>query len=463
MTVRSDNLPTALVYGLAVAGVSTVRALLRHGHDVVAADDTVTPERLALARDLGVELIDAAATSVAELLDGCSMLCPAPGVPEMHPIIEAALARGIEIVSEIELAYRWEQQRPGGPRKMLAVTATDGKTTTAKLAVHLLEAAGIRSIDAGNTDTPLVDAVDAVDANGGERYDAFVVECSSFRLAWTPTFRADAAVWLNLQPDHLNWHRSMDAYEAAKAQVFANQTTDDVSIGFADDPIVMARLAAAPGRKLSFGIADADYRVEGPALVGPNGTIAPLESLRRRLPHDVTNALAAAALVLETGLADADAVAAGLATFVGPPHRLELIGTIDGIEWYNDSKATTPHAATAAIKSFHRIVLIAGGADKGVDLSSMAAEPERFAAVIGLGTTARNIVDLFTAAGVDAERVVDLHTLERAVLRAAEWATNGDVVLLSPGCASLDQFTNFEARGDTFRRLVAALPQEVSA
>ncbi|MBT4985508.1 MAG: UDP-N-acetylmuramoyl-L-alanine--D-glutamate ligase [Ilumatobacter sp.] len=463
MSARPDNRPKALVYGLAVAGVSTVRALLRHGHDVIAADDTITPERLATATELGVELIDSSVRSVDELLDGCSMLCPAPGVPETHPIIEAALARGIEIVSEIELAYRWEQQRPGGPRRMLAVTATDGKTTTSKLAVHLLEAAGVRSIDAGNTDTPLVDALDAVDEVGNERYDAFVVECSSFRLAWTPTFRADAAAWLNLQPDHLNWHRSMNAYEAAKAQVFANQTAADVAIGFAEDPVVMAWLAQAPGRQCSFGGPDADYRVENATLVGPNGTIAPLRSLRRRLPHDVTNALAASALVLETGLADAAAVASGLATFVGPPHRLERIATINGIDWYNDSKATTPHAAAAAIRSFERIVLIAGGADKGVALSSMAAEPERFAGVIGLGATAPNIVELFIAAGVNAERVVDVQTLERAVTQAAEWAGDGDVVLLSPGCASLDQFASFEVRGDTFRRLVAALSQEVSA
>ena len=463
MSARPDNRPKALVYGLAVAGVSTVRALLRHGHDVIAADDTITPERLATATELGVELIDSSVRSVDELLDGCSMLCPAPGVPETHPIIEAALARGIEIVSEIELAYRWEQQRPGGPRRMLAVTATDGKTTTSKLAVHLLEAAGVRSIDAGNTDTPLVDALDAVDEVGNERYDAFVVECSSFRLAWTPTFRADAAAWLNLQPDHLNWHRSMGTYEAAKAQVFANQSVNDVAIGFAEDPIVMAQLAKAPGRQCSFGGPTADYRVENATLVGPNGTIAPLRSLRRRLPHDVTNALAASALVLETGLADAAAVASGLATFVGPPHRLERIATINGIDWYNDSKATTPHAAAAAIRSFERIVLIAGGADKGVALSSMAAEPERFAGVIGLGATAPNIVELFIAAGVNAERVVDVQTLERAVTQAAEWAGDGDVVLLSPGCASLDQFASFEVRGDTFRRLVAALSQEVSA
>ncbi len=459
----------ALVYGLAVAGVSTARALLRHGVDVVVVDDVITPERQALADDLGVELLDAASRPVGDLLAGITMLCPSPGVPETHRMIEAALAAGIEIVSELELAYRWEQQRPAGPRPMLAVTGTDGKTTTTKLAVHLLAAAGVRSVDAGNTDTPLVDAIDAVTAEGAERYDAFVVECSSFRLAWTPSFRAEAAVWLNLQPDHLNWHRSMDAYAAAKAQVFANQTATDVAIGFAADPAVMDRVAAAPGVRRSFGAPGADYYSTGSALVGPAGEIAPLDALRRRLPHDITNALAAAALVLETGLADADAIAAGLGSFVGPAHRLELIDTIDGADWYNDSKATTPHAAVAAIRSFERIVLIAGGADKGVDLTSMAAESERIAGVLAIGTTAPTLVAAFIAAGVDPKRIIDAGTLERAVAIAAGWSRPGDTVLLSPGCASLDQFANFEVRGDRFRHLVTELArseastQEVSA
>ena len=460
---------SALVYGLAVTGVSTVRALLRHDVDVVIADDVVTPERRVLADELGVEILDAASRSTDELLAGITMLCPSPGVPETHRIIEAALTAGIEIVSELELAYRWEQQRPSGPRPILAVTGTDGKTTTTKLAVHLLEAAGLRSVDAGNTDTPLVDAVDAVTAEGAGQYDAFVVECSSFRLAWTPTFRADAAVWLNLQPDHLNWHRSMAAYEGAKAQVFANQVATDVAIGFAADPVVMARVAEARGVQRSFGTPGADYHSTGSALVGPAGEIAPVDALRRRLPHDITNALAAAALVLETGLADADAIATGLGSFVGPPHRLELIETIQGADWYNDSKATTPHAAVAAIRSFERIVLIAGGADKGVDLTSMAAEPERFAAVLALGTTAPTLVAAFIAAGIDPKRIIDAGTLERAVAIAADWARPGDTVLLSPGCASLDQFDNFEARGDSFRHLVTELAapatstQEVSA
>ena len=170
---------TALVYGLAVAGESTVRALLRHGVAVKVADDTITDARLALASELGVELVDAAQTSAERLLDGCTLLCPAPGVAEHHPIIIAAQHLGLDIVSEIELAYRWEQSRPNGPRPMLAVTGTDGKTSTTKLTVAILEAAGVRSVDAGNTDTPLVDAIDARNDDGTEMYDAFVVECSA--------------------------------------------------------------------------------------------------------------------------------------------------------------------------------------------------------------------------------------------------------------------------------------------
>jgi UDP-N-acetylmuramoylalanine--D-glutamate ligase len=446
---------TALVYGLAVAGESTVRALLRHGVAVKVADDTITGARRALAAELGVELIDAAQASIEQLLDGCTLLCPAPGVPEHHPIIVAAQQLGLDIASEIELAYRWEQERPGGPRPMLAVTGTDGKTSTTKLTVAMLEAAGVRSVDAGNTDTPLVDAIDARQDDGSEMYDAFVVECSSFRLAFTPTFRAGAGAWLNVQPDHLNWHTSMASYETAKAQVFANQQPGDVVIGLATDAVVMGYLATAPGRTMSFGLAVGDYRSEGGRLIGPLGTIAPIASLRRTLPHDITNALAASALVLETGLADADAIERALAAFVGPPHRLERLGSHNGADWLNDSKATTPHAASAAIRSFENIVLIAGGADKGVDLSSMADEAWRCIGVLAIGTTASTIVNVFSSVA----RVESAGTLERAVARAAIWAGPGDTVLLSPGCASLDQFANFEERGEAFRTLFAQLAE----
>jgi UDP-N-acetylmuramoylalanine--D-glutamate ligase len=434
----------ALVYGLAVAGESTVRALLRRGVDVVAADDVVDERRRDLAADLGVELLERPdLDTLREVIASCEVVSPAPGVPETHAVVTAAQASGVELASEIELAYRWESERPGGPRPMLAITGTDGKTTTTLLAAHMLRAAGLRTVDAGNTSTPLVDAIEM-------ELDAFVVECTSFRLAWTPSFRAGAAVWLNLAPDHLNWHRSMATYEAAKAQVWANQRPDDVAIGFVDDPVVMRRLRAAPGRQVTFGARDADYRVDAGRLVGPGGAIAHVDAMTRSLPHDLTNALAASALVLETGLASNDAIADALGSFSGPPHRLEHLGTWDGVSWYNDSKATTPHAAGAAIRSFEHLVLIAGGYDKGVDLAPMAADIVGVDAVIAVGDTAAAVADAFAAVG-HVEIVGDL---AEAVAAAGATAQPGSTVLLSPGCASFDRYTGFEARGDHFRALV---------
>ncbi len=432
------------MYGLAVAGAATVRALRRHGVDVIVADDDVTVERQRLADEFGVDIVERpTAAQLDALLGSCDLVSPAPGIPETHDIIVRAQARDVELVSEIELAYRWEQQRPGGPRPMVAVTGTDGKTTTTMLAVEMLRAAGLRTVDAGNTDTPLVDAI-ALDL------DAFVVEATSFRLAWTPSFRAEGAAWLNLAPDHLNWHRSMESYEVAKAQIFANQRDGDVAIGFVDDPAVMRRLDVAPARHVTFGASGADYHTSDGSLYGPAGVICEVSAMRRSLPHDITNALAAAALVMETGLADRSAVGAALATFTGPPHRLEHLGTWDDVAWFNDSKATTPHAAAAAIRSFDHIVLIAGGYDKHVDLSPMAGDRDRVDVVIALGATAPAVIAAFD--GVARCEVVD--DLAAAVDLARAVAVPGSTVLLSPGCASFDQYRNFEERGEHFRTLV---------
>ena len=445
----------ALVYGLAVAGAAAARALVRHGYDVVVADDVVTPERVELARVLDLEIIEHPADrDLSRLVRSCALVCPSPGVPETHSVVDAAIDAGVEVVSEIELAYRWEQDRPGGPRPMVAITGTDGKTTTTLLAVEMLRAAGLRTVDAGNTETPLVDAI-ATDL------DAFVVEATSFRLAWTPTFRAQGAAWLNLAPDHLNWHRSMDSYESAKARIWANQRSDDVAVGFADDAVVMRRLQEAPGRRVTFARSGADYSVVDDTLMGPAGQIAAVGIMKRSLPHDVTNALAASALALETGLADEAAIERALARFTGPPHRLEHIGTWNGVAWYNDSKATTPHAAAAAIRSFDRIVLIAGGYDKHVDLSPMAVDRARVDALIAVGATAAAVSTAFD--GVEHRETVD--DLAAAVERAHDIASPGSIVLLSPGCASFDQYRGFEHRGDHFRTLVHELhePSQISS
>ena len=253
------------MYGLAVAGAATVRALQKRGVDVVAVDDSDAPAKRELGAELGVDFVVAPNDEELSVLVGRSdVVVPAPGVPEDHRVVASAQRQGRRLASEIELAYEWELQRPGGPRPLLAITGTDGKTTTTLLTVAMLESAGVRAVAAGNTDVPFVSAVDL-------DVDALVVECTSFRLAWTEHFRGAASAWLNLAPDHLNWHRSLATYAAAKAKIFANQRADDVAIGFVDDAEVMRHLAQAPGRHVTFGYSGADYRVEGPTLMSPRG------------------------------------------------------------------------------------------------------------------------------------------------------------------------------------------------
>ncbi len=436
-------MPRALVYGLAITGTSTVRALVARGYDVVVADDVVDDPKRDLADALGVDLLPTPLDPGA-FASQFDLLSPAPGVPEGHPIVLAARDAGVPVLSEIELAYRWEQERPDGPRPILAITGTDGKTTTTEMAVAMLRAAGLRTAGLGNTETPLLDALDS-------DLEAFVLECSSFRLAFTEQFRPEAAAWLNLAPDHLNWHVDLDSYVASKARIWSHQRPDDVAIGYVDDPIVMRQLAASPGRRRTFGPSGADYRVMGAALVGPSGPIAAVANMRRRLPHDLTNALAASALALETGLADPASIEAALSTFEAPPHRLEPVGAAAGVSWFNDSKATTPHAAATAIRAFDSLVLIAGGSRKGVSLAPMA-EPAvgRVRAVVAIGDAAPDVHAAFES----ATTVVDAPSMERAVELAASLARRGDAVVLSPGCASFDWYGGYTERGDHFRRLV---------
>ena len=451
---------TALVHGIAVTGEALARALVARGWTVVLADDAPTAAKRAFAASLRTALVESPrAERLVELVGAVDMVCPAPGVPETHPLIHGAVAAGVPVRTEIDLAYEWEQLRPGGPRPMLAITGTDGKTTTTMMTTHMLAAAGRHPAAVGNTEVPLVAAL-AGDA------DVFVVECSSFRLNWLTSFRAEAAVWLNLAPDHQNWHASPGTYAAAKARIWANRRSGDVAIGNADDPVVSLALTAAGGVTRTFGTAradhvGADYTVADGRLMGPMGPIADVAALSRALPHDITNALAAAALVLETGLGTVAEVAAALADFRHPPHRIEPLGEIGGVRWYNDSKATSPHAALTAIRGFERIVLLAGGRNKGLDLASLATEHERVRAVVALGEAASEVAAVF-AAHCPVQMATDMGD---AVRRGAALAEPGDVVLLSPACASFDWYPDggYPARGEDFRRLVAGLREEVAS
>ena len=437
---------TALVYGMAISGHAVARALHDRGVQVLVADDVATDAKIAAAAELGSELVERPDTATLDtLVANADIVCPAPGVAETHPVIAAATRHGKPIRTEIDLAYEWEQQRSGGPRPMLAVTGTDGKTTTTMMAAAMLRCAGLKVAAVGNTEVPLIAALDT-------DVDAFVVECSSFRLNWIDHFRSEASVWLNLAADHQNWHVSMEAYELAKARIWRHNRPSDIAVGYAADPVVMRNLVSAVGRRLSFGTDAADYRLVGTQLVGPGGPFAERASMTRGLPHDVSNALAAAAIAIESGLASGGAVADALATFEHPPHRIEQIGEFGGVRWFNDSKATTPHAAITAIRGFSQVVLLAGGRNKGLDLASMAGEHERVKAVVALGESAPVISDAFAPWCP----VIEVASMAEAVVAAAGLATVGDTVLLSPGCASFDWYPDggYPARGDDFKRLV---------
>lgn len=441
---------SALVYGLAVAGRSTARFLRRRGETVVLADDRISEANASLAAELGAELIEGpdAAMVCSRRMSEFGLLAPSPGVPESHPVITSATAAGIDIASEIELAYRDERSRQA-PRPIVAITGTDGKTTTTLMAAAMLSASGRSAAAVGNTETPWVEVLD-------EDFDCFAVECSSFRLRFTRDFRAEAAVWLNLAPDHLDWHRDLPAYRHAKERVWTAAGQGDVAVAPQRDATIIESAKGTAARVVTFGLDTGDYRVEAGALVGPRGRIIDVGQLSRALPHDLTNALAASAAVLESGLGTIEGVASALARYHHAPHRIQFVAEIDGVSYYDDSKATSPHAAQAALTSFEHIVLIAGGKNKDLDLSSMASQPHRMRAVVAIGYSAELIERSFT--GVCP--IVRADSMERAVHEARRLAVPGDVVLLSPGCTSYDWYSNYGERGDDFARHVHAMNKE---
>jgi UDP-N-acetylmuramoylalanine--D-glutamate ligase len=425
-----------LVVGLARSGVAAALLLHARGERVTGVD-AGAPDVTRL-REAGVEVhLDAPGT---DLLDTVSALVKSPGVPGRAPVVAAARERGMPVLGEVELAWRLL------PNDFVAVTGTNGKTTTTELVGHVYREAGLPVAVAGNVGTPVASLVGALDPE-----TTVVCESSSYQLEDTLAFAPKAALLLNVTPDHLDRHGTMEAYRAAKLEAFRRQGPDDVAVA----PTALAGDLPGAARRVTFGLAadgatvalhdDGTISWQGEPLIGSHELGIPG-------PHNRENAMAAAAVTLALGV-DPDAVRAGLRSFGGVAHRLEPVRERDGVAYVNDSKATNVDATLVALRSYPpgSVRLIAGGVTKAQDFAPLAPlVAERCASVHLIGAGAAEIAGALEATGVPLH---DDGDMEHAVGAASAVARPGQTVLLSPACASFDQYPDFEARGDHFRRL----------
>ena len=436
-----------LVVGLARTGVATALFCAARGAHVTATDAHPEHELRAVAANLrsaGV-ILELGGHSDA-LFTSQDLIVPSPGVPADVPQLVAARAAGITIWSEVELASRFLRG------KLIAITGANGKTTTTSLVEHILKSAGFPTILAGNIGTPLISRVDE------SRDDTVTVaELSSFQLELTETFRPNIAIFLNLTPDHLDRHHTLEAYGAAKAKIFANQTESDVALLNADDP---ATTPYAPLRPQTYWFSR-KQRVGQGAFVkdgqiifraeGEEQTIMHVDEILLVGAHNLENVLASIAAARLAG-ADARQIADAVKTFAGVEHRLEFVAEIAGVRYYNDSKATNVDATQKALEAFPKNVLvILGGKDKASDYTALRENLSRRSKLALLIGSAAEKIAAQIAGSVAIERA---GTLDRALEIAERAAQPGDVVLLAPACASFDQFENYEQRGRVFKDLV---------
>ncbi len=482
------------VIGAARSGVGAAGVLVRLGAEV-RLSDSQTAEQLGAERVAEIQATGARyalGASVADALpDATDLVVTSPGVPRTAEVLQEAVRRGIPVWSEIELAYRLSAA------PILAVTGTNGKTTTTLLLAAMLQAAGREALVAGNVSADaikrtLVDAAFATfeaaasPAESGKQACAgqtastmIVAEISSFQLEWVERFAPKVGILTNVTPDHLNRHADLEEYAQAKARLFAAQGPDDWAIVNQDDPVAWAigvrsveahperaRLvwftrrsreeSALPGAWVHAG--RLKVRLEsGQTPV----TVLALAELPPTLPgaHSVENVLAAAAGALAAG-AEAEAIAEAVRHFAGVPHRMEFVAEVDGVRYINNSMCTNVVAAIRSLQAVDRpTVVIAGGADKALDFSPLVpALLEKARHLVLIGTAADKMEATFRAGGYTALARAD--TMEAAVAQARRLARPGDAVLLSPACASFDMFRDFEARGAAFRQAVRSLKEE---
>ncbi|MCZ7652939.1 MAG: UDP-N-acetylmuramoyl-L-alanine--D-glutamate ligase [Thermoanaerobaculia bacterium] len=443
----------ALVYGLGLSGLAAAGLLRRKGAEVIGFDDRpLPPDRLGeLAADPGFRLLDSGAPRAlpARLPDGLEVVIASPGVPADRPLLAAARERGIPVVAEVELAWQHLDGR------VVAVTGSNGKSTTTALTGALLAAAGPAVEICGNIGVPLSACVE------GPPGRLFVVELSSFQLEGVASLAPAAAALLNVSPDHLDRHGDLDAYRAAKQRIFAFQGPGDVAVVHGDEPGLAPEGLAARLRHFSLAgpVGDGCW-LDGERVVERAPGELPAELFRLAdLPlvgrHNVENAMAAALLALAAGAPRASLPAA-IRAFRGLPHRLQRVGERGGVAYFDDSKGTNVGATARSLEGFApaSVHLILGGRNKGADLGGLRPSVARAArAVYLIGEAAAELAPALAGACP----LVPCGTLDVAVARAAAAARPGEAVVLSPACASFDQFRDFVHRGREFQRLVGAL------
>jgi UDP-N-acetylmuramoylalanine--D-glutamate ligase len=469
-----------LVTGLGVSGLAAAAALLERGAHVTVVDagepaeGSAMAERARIVEVLGGTILHGPRATERLPRPAPDLVVTSPGWRPDQPLLTAAAEAGIPVWGEVELAWRMRPREGAAP--WLTVTGTNGKTTTVQMLASILRAAGLRACSAGNVGTAVLDAVlDPVP------YDVIAVELSSFQLHWSQSIAPRASVCLNIAPDHLDWHGSLDAYARAKGKVYAN--TEVACVYNAADPATRRLVEDADVREgcravaFTLGtpapsevgvvddvLADRAFVADRATHAAELATLADLGAgpdAPPPAPHLVANALAAAALARAHGV-PASAVRAGLRAFTPEAHRIADLGTVAGVRWIDDSKATNPHAAGASLAAHEHVVWVAGGLLKGADVEDLVAgAAARLRGVVLLGRDRARIAEALARHAPDVPVVevdrTDTGAMDTVVDRALSLAREGDVVLLAPAAASMDMFTDYGARGDAFAQAVRRL------
>jgi len=460
-----------VVAGLGISGFAAADALWERGAIVTALSTDATAAIIERARILEILDVDVrlGPEHLFDVPEGTDLVVTSPGLRPDHPLLVAATARGIPVWGEVELA--WRMRARSGAAPWITITGTNGKTTTVKMLASILRAAGLRATSAGNVGTPLLEAV-----LHPEPYDVLAVELSSFQLHWQRSVAPVASACLNLAPDHIDWHGSLEQYRLAKAKVYAG--TQVACVYNVQDPateqMVMDADVVEGCRAIGFTLgipalsmvgmvgevlADRAFVEQRRTSAAELATLADLKGQAQSVaPHYVANALAAAALARAYGVGPLS-VRDGLRAFVPDPHRIADVATVDGVRFIDDSKATNPHAAGASLAAFEHVVWIAGGLLKGADVDTLVQSVvDRLRGVVLIGADRQQIALALARHAPDVPVVdvpnTDTGVMDIVVARAGGLAQAGDVVLLAPAGASMDMFDNYGARGDAFAEAV---------